>query len=234
MKNKNIIIQNWGIIDYQEALSKQYVLKNEIIAIKSSNNTQKKNVITPNYLIFCEHPPTYTIGRSGNKEDFLANEKTLIEEGVQLYEVRRGGAITFHGLGQLVVYFIWDLENFYTDLHLFLRQIETTIIETLKEFNINSERYEGYTGVWIDIVTTNARKICAMGLHCTKWVTSHGIALNVNTDLSFFDKIVPCGIKDKFVTSIYQETRETIAFETIITIFLKKLQINFHIVNYEK
>ncbi len=205
MKNKNVKFINWGLIDYQEAWNKQEQIFNDTVAIKSNNRDALTPVETPNYLIFCEHPHVYTLGKSGLQENLLLDEAGLEENHASFYKINRGGDITYHGPGQLVGYPILDLDNFFTDIHLYLRTLEEAIILTLKEYSVESGRYPGFTGVWIDADTPNARKICAMGVRCSRWVTMHGFALNVLSDLNYFKNIVPCGIDDKAVTSLEKE-----------------------------
>jgi len=181
-------------------------LQQSIIQQKIVNRQNPDHFIpTKNYLIFCEHPPVYTLGKSGSMHNLLLNNEALKSKGIQFYKNNRGGDITFHGPGQIVVYPILDLNNFFTDIHKFLRYLEEVIILILKECGINAGRIDKQTGVWLDIDSPDARKICALGIRASRWVTMHGLAFNVNTDLSYFDYIVPCGIKDKAVTSLEKE-----------------------------
>ncbi len=203
--NKQVTIRQLGCLAYSEAWSIQTSLFNEIVSIKLAN--RKLDVwlqnLTPNYLLFCEHFPVYTLGRSGSKAHLLASEATLQAQGVAFYPTNRGGDITYHGPGQLVVYPVLDLENFFMDIHRYLRLLEEAVIATLKDFNILGGRVQGLTGVWLDHQDAQqARKICALGIRTSRWVTMHGLALNVNTDLQYFDHIVPCGIQDKKTTSM--------------------------------
>lgn len=203
--NKSVEFIDWGLIDYQEAWDKQASIFDETVALKIKNRTDNVQLPTPNYLIFCEHPNVYTIGKSGHAENLLLNDDELLAKDATYYRINRGGDITFHGPGQIVGYPILDLENFFTDIHLYLRTLEEAVILTLKEYDIIAGRYDGFTGVWLDADNSRARKICAMGVRCSRWVTMHGFALNVNTNLGYFKNIVPCGINDKDVTSISQE-----------------------------
>jgi lipoyl(octanoyl) transferase len=203
--NKNVKFVDWGLLDYQEAWDRQELLLNETVAIKTSNRTHGTAEQTPNFLIFCEHPHVYTLGKSGHPENLLLDEKGLEEKHATYYKINRGGDITYHGPGQLVGYPILDLDNFFTDIHLYLRTLEEAVILTLADFGISAGRYPGFTGVWLDADNEKARKICAMGVRCSRWVTMHGFAFNVNANLDYFNNIVPCGIDDKDVTSMQRE-----------------------------
>jgi lipoyl(octanoyl) transferase len=201
--NKQIYIQNWGLIDYPTALQRQDALQKAIIEIKLNNSKQANAQLTPNYLVFCEHPHVYTLGKSGTKNHLLINEAMLQEKQATFFHTNRGGDITYHGPGQLVLYPILDLENFFTDIFRYLRLLEEAIIATLQDFNLLSSRIDGLTGVWIDAHNRQkARKICAIGIRISRWVTMHGLALNVHPDLSYFEHIVPCGIPAGKVTSM--------------------------------
>jgi len=203
--NKKVEFIDWGIIDYQEAWSKQERIFDEIVSVKVQNRTTNTTLETPNYLIFCEHPHVYTLGKSGHPENLLLDERQLEEKQAKYYKINRGGDITYHGPGQIVGYPILDLDNFFTDIHLYLRTLEEAVILTLQDYGIPAGRYPGYTGVWLDPDNDKARKICAMGVRCSRWVTMHGFAFNVNADLDYFKNIVPCGIDDKDVTSMQRE-----------------------------
>ncbi len=204
-QNKKIIVHDWGLKDYQEAWDEQERLLAETVDLKVKNRNHGGDLPTPNHLIFVEHPHVYTLGKSGKPENLLVNEDDLPAIQASYYKVNRGGDITYHGPGQIVAYPIIDLENFFTDIHRYLRTLEEAVIKTLAEYGVRGERFEGYTGVWLDADNDRARKICAMGVRCSRWVTMHGLALNVNTDLSYFKNIVPCSIDDKDVTSIQRE-----------------------------
>jgi lipoyl(octanoyl) transferase len=206
---KNVHFIDWGLIDYQEAWDKQEVLFKEKVDLKFANRQlpdETPKTLPENHLIFCEHPHVYTLGKSGSVDNLLVNEEQLKDLGATYYPINRGGDITYHGPGQIVGYPIIDLEQFFTDIHLYLRTLEEAVILTIGEYGIKGERYEGYTGVWLDADDeTKARKICAMGVRCSRWVTMHGFAFNVNTQLDYFNHIVPCGIDDKQVTSMEKE-----------------------------
>jgi lipoyl(octanoyl) transferase len=203
--NKKVEFIDWGLTDYQEAWSRQEVIFDQTVALKIQNRTNGAELETPNYLIFCEHPHVYTLGKSGKPENLLLDAQGLAEKGATYHKINRGGDITYHGPGQIVGYPILDLDNFFTDIHLYLRTLEEAVILTLADYGIASGRYAGFTGVWLDADNEKARKICAMGVRCSRWVTMHGFAFNVNADLDYFKNIVPCGIDDKDVTSMERE-----------------------------
>ena len=194
-----------GLIEYKEAWLFQEKIFNEILEIKSKNRNEGSEITTKNHLIFCEHPHVYTLGNSGNKENLLVNEEYLKSRGASFYKTNRGGDITYHGPGQIVGYPVFDLDNFFNDIGKYLRFLEEVIILTLKEYGISGERSKGETGVWLDVGKPTARKICAMGVKTSRWVSMHGFAFNLNTDLSYFENIIPCGINDKKVTSLEKE-----------------------------
>lgn len=203
--NKKVTIQDLGFKDYKETWDYQEVLFQSIIDTKIKNRRENTSLETDNYFLFVEHPHVYTLGKSGDLSNLLVNEKQLSEKGATFYKINRGGDITYHGPGQIVGYPILDLENFFTDIHKYLRLLEETIILTLADYGIKSTRSEGETGVWLDVGTPFARKICAMGVRSSRWVTMHGFAFNVNADLGYFDNIIPCGIRGKAVTSLNVE-----------------------------
>jgi lipoyl(octanoyl) transferase len=203
--NKKVSFKDLGLIDYKQCWDFQEELFAEILAVKSSNRKENKTVATKNHLIFCEHPHVYTLGKSGDEKNLLVNEDYLKSRGATFHKINRGGDITYHGPGQIVGYPILDLDNFFTDIHKYLRFLEEAVILTLKEYGLETERSPGETGVWFDIGTTRARKICALGVKSSRWVTMHGFAFNVNSDLSYFGNIIPCGITDKSVTSLQKE-----------------------------
>lgn len=207
VKNKKVNFTDWGLVDYQEAWSRQEELFAQTVAIKMKNRIEHTALPTPNHLIFCEHPHVYTLGKSGRPEHLLLDEGQLAEKGASYHKINRGGDITYHGPGQIVGYPILDLDNFFTDIHLYLRKLEDAVILTLADYGIKSDRFpkSGYTGVWIDGDNENARKICAMGVRCSRWVTMHGFALNVNANLDYFNNIVPCGLDIAHVTSMQKE-----------------------------
>lgn len=205
----DVYFRDLGSISYPDAWEYQDKLFKHTVQLKIDNRKLPEGatpVSTKNYLLFCEHPPVITLGKSGHMDNLLLNEEGLKNAGIEFYKVNRGGDITFHGPQQIVGYPILDLDYFFTDIHKYLRLLEEMIIRTLAEYGIEAERLPGATGVWIDAdVPAKARKICAMGIRCSRWVTMHGWALNVNTDLNYFNMIVPCGITDKQVTSIEKE-----------------------------
>ena len=203
--NKKVEFLDWGLVDYQEAWDRQDEIFNRTVALKTENRTNNTQLETPNLLIFCEHPHVYTLGKSGHPENLLLDENGLAEKGATYYKINRGGDITYHGPGQIVGYPILDLDNFFTDIHLYLRTLEEAVILTLQDYGITAGRYPGYTGVWLDADNEKARKICALGVRCSRWVTMHGFAFNVNANLDYFRNIVPCGIDDKDVTSMERE-----------------------------
>ncbi|MFA0962437.1 lipoyl(octanoyl) transferase LipB [Roseivirga sp. BDSF3-8] len=210
--NKDVCFQHLGLMDYQEAWDYQTGIFQSVINQKIENRKNPGNEqATDNYLLFCQHPHVYTLGKSGKEDHLLLDSAGLDRVHATYYKINRGGDITYHGPGQIVGYPILDLENFFTDIHKYLRFLEEAVILTLKEYGISAGRIEGLTGVWLDHVEqTNPRKICAMGVKSSRWVTMHGFAFNVNTDLEYFKNIVPCGIDDKAVTSLKAEMGKTI------------------------
>ena len=203
--NKSIQLQDLGLRDYKATWDYQEELFKTVVDLKIKNRREETQVETPNYFLFVEHPHVYTLGKSGDLDNLLLSEKQLEAKGATFYKINRGGDITYHGPGQIVGYPILDLENFFTDIHKYLRFLEEVIILTLQEYGIASGRSEGETGVWLGEGTPFARKICAMGVRASRWVTMHGFALNVNADLGYFDNIIPCGIRGKAVTSLNVE-----------------------------
>ena len=223
--NKQVIVKELGRKDYKEAWDYQESLFEEIVAQKTANRTHNTQQPTTNYFLFVEHPHVYTLGKSGHIENLLIDEEGLKKKGATFYKINRGGDITYHGPGQIVGYPILDLDNFFTDIHKYLRFLEEVIIRTLADYGLKAERSEGETGVWLDVGTPFARKICAMGVRCSRWVTMHGFALNVNTDLGYFDNIIPCGIRGKAVTSLNIElAKETVNVEEVKQRILKHFQ----------
>lgn len=203
--NKNIKIQDLGSKDFKETWDYQEELFRGIVETKIKNRREDAGLQTSNYFLFVEHPHVYTLGKSGDVSNLLLDEKQLTEKGATFYKINRGGDITYHGPGQIVGYPILDLDNFFTDIHKYLRFLEEMIILTLGEYGLKAERSPGETGVWLDVGTPFARKICAMGVRASRWVTMHGFALNVNANLGYFDNIIPCGIRGKAVTSLNVE-----------------------------
>lgn len=203
--NKTIQLQDLGLQDYKQTWELQEELFKGIVDLKIRNRREELDLATPNYFLFVEHPHVYTLGKSGDLDNLLLSEKQLEAKGATFYKINRGGDITYHGPGQIVGYPILDLENFFTDIHKYLRFLEEAIILTLQEYGLSCGRSEGETGVWLGVGTPFARKICAMGVRASRWVTMHGFALNVNADLGYFDNIIPCGIRGKAVTSLQVE-----------------------------
>ena len=223
--NKQIIVKDLGHKDYKETWDYQESLFEEIVELKRKNRAENTDLPTPNYFLFVEHPHVYTLGKSGHIENLLIDEAALAKKGATFYKINRGGDITYHGPGRIVGYPIIDLENFFTDIHKYLRSLEEVIIRTLADYGIKGERSEGETGVWLDVGTPFARKICAMGVRASRWVTMHGFALNVNTDLGYFDNIIPCGIRGKAVTSLNVElSKEKVDTEEVKTHILKHFE----------
>lgn len=227
--NKNILLKNLKEKDYKETWDYQTELLQEIVDLKISNRKNNESVETKNHFLFVEHPHVYTLGKSGDMGNLLLNENQLKQKGATFYKINRGGDITYHGPGQIVGYPILDLENFFTDIHKYLRLLEEVIILTLSEYGIKSERSQGETGVWLDVGTPFARKICAMGIRTSRWVTMHGFALNVSPNLGYFDNIIPCGIKGKAVTSMEAELGKKIPLEEVQEKILKHFKELFEV-----
>jgi len=206
--NKTIQVQDLGLKDYKETWDFQEYLFKKTVDCKIKNRRENTELPTQNHFLFVTHPHVYTLGKSGNFSNLLLTEEQLAEKDATFYKINRGGDITYHGPGQVVGYPILDLENFFTDIHKYLRLLEETIILTLAEYGLKATRSDGETGVWLDVGTPFARKICAMGVRASRWVTMHGFALNVNTDMGYFDNIIPCGIRGKAVTSLNIELNQ--------------------------
>jgi lipoyl(octanoyl) transferase len=224
--NKKIQLLDLGNKDYKDTWDYQEELFAAIVDFK----IQKRNateIITPNYFLYVEHPHVYTLGKSGDFSNLLLSEKQLTEKGATFYKINRGGDITYHGPGQIVGYPILDLENFFTDIHKYLRFLEEAIILTLAEYGLKTERSPGETGVWFDVGTPFARKICALGVRASRWVTMHGFALNVNADLGYFDNIIPCGIRGKAVTSMHVELGKSVDEQEVKEKILKHFSALF-------
>ncbi|WP_374364017.1 lipoyl(octanoyl) transferase LipB [Cloacibacterium sp.] len=218
LKNKKVKFEELGLKNYMDAFEYQQGLMDKIIEIKTKNRDlpeEAEHEITPNYLLFVEHPHVYTLGKSGDEHNMLANEDKLKEIDATFVKTNRGGDITYHGFGQIVGYPILDLDNFKSDIHLYMRNLEEVIIRVIAEYGLKGERSVGETGVWLDVGKPYARKICALGVKTSKWVTMHGFALNVNTDLRYFEYIIPCGIKDKAVTSLKRELEREVDVEEV-------------------
>jgi len=227
--NKTIQLKDLGVKDYKETWDYQTEKLQEIVAIKIDNRRNEKNTKTPNHFLFVEHPHVYTLGKSGDASNLLLNETQLKEKKASFYTINRGGDITYHGPGQLVGYPILDLENFFTDIHKYLRLLEEVIILTIAEYGLKGERSEGETGVWLGVGTPFARKICAMGIRTSRWVTMHGFALNVSPDLGYFDNIIPCGIHGKSVTSMEAELSGKISIKEVKEKILKHFEVLFEV-----
>jgi lipoyl(octanoyl) transferase len=236
MKNKQVIFKDWGLIDYQEAWDKQEAIFSDTVNLKIAQRNAQMAVVgdevaeeitTPNYLVFCEHPHVYTLGKSGHPENLLLDEQGLKDKKAQYYKINRGGDITYHGPGQIVGYPILDLDNFFTDIHLYLRTLEEAVILTLADYGLTAGRYPGYTGVWFDADNDRARKICALGVRCSRWVTMHGFAFNVNPDLAYFKNIIPCGIDDKSVTSLQAELGREVDMDEVQKILKHHISVLF-------
>lgn len=206
--NKSIQFQDLGLKDYKETWDLQEEIFKKTVAIKVRNRRENAGLSTPNHFLFVSHAHVYTLGKSGDLSNLLLNEEQLKTKGANFYKINRGGDITYHGPGQIVGYPILDLENFFTDINKYLRLLEETIILTLADYGLEASRSQGETGVWLDVGTPFARKICALGVRASRWVTMHGFALNVNTDLGYFDHIIPCGIRGKSVTSLRVELKQ--------------------------
>lgn len=229
MKNNKVHFQDWGLTDYKQAWDRQEALFDQTVKLKIENrNNPLQQRPTPNYLVFAEHPHVYTLGKSGKTDNLLLDEQGLKDKAATYYKINRGGDITYHGPGQLVGYPILDLENFFTDIHLYLRKMEEAVILTLAHYGISAGRYPGYTGVWIDADNQKARKICALGVRCSRWVTMHGFAFNLNTDLGYFKNIIPCGIEDKDVTSLERELGKKADMEEVKEILKSHICVLFN------
>lgn len=226
--NKTVKLQDLGLKDFKETWDYQETLFKAILDTKIKNRREDAGLATDNHFLFVEHPHVYTLGKSGDLSNLLLSEEQLAEKGATFYKINRGGDITYHGPGQIVGYPILDLDNFFTDIHKYLRFLEEIIILTLAEYGLKTERSPGETGVWLDVGTPFARKICAMGVRASRWVTMHGFALNVNADLGYFDNIIPCGIRGKAVTSLNNELGvDKVDEEEVKTKILKHFKVLF-------
>lgn len=212
--NKTVKFEDLGSKDFKDTWDYQEQLFKAILDTKIKNRREDAGLETDNHFLFVEHPHVYTLGKSGDLSNLLLSETQLKEKGAAFYKINRGGDITYHGPGQIVGYPILDLDNFFTDIHKYLRFLEECIILTLAEYGLQTERSPGETGVWLDVGTPFARKICAMGVRASRWVTMHGFALNINADLGYFDNIIPCGIRGKAVTSLNNELNVETVDET--------------------
>jgi lipoyl(octanoyl) transferase len=227
--NKSISLKDLGVKDYKETWDYQTALLQEIVDVKIDNRRNEKQNKTKNYFLFVEHPHVYTLGKSGDLSNLLLNETQLEEKGATFYKINRGGDITYHGPGQIVGYPILDLENFFTDIHKYLRLLEEAIILTIAEYGLKGERSAGETGVWLGVGTPFVRKICALGIRSSRWVTMHGFALNVNTNLGYFDNIIPCGIRGKAVASMEAELGKKLDLAEIKGKILKHFKVLFEV-----
>lgn len=227
MKNTSITYQYLGLKDYKETWDYQEQLFQSIVDQKIKNRNENSQNPTSNYLLSVEHPHVYTLGKSGDISHFLLNEESLQKINATYYKINRGGDITYHGPGQMVIYPILDLDNFFTDIHKYLRLLEECVILTLADYGISSTRSEGETGVWLQVGTPFARKICAMGVRASRWVTMHGLALNVNVNLGYFDHIIPCGIRGKAVTSMQAELGYEVPMQEVEQKFRQHFQAIF-------
>ncbi len=212
-----------GQIDYKVAWDYQETLFKKSVDLKIALRKGETTHLPEHHLLFCEHPHVYTLGKSGSEQNLLISENLLRQKGATYYKINRGGDITYHGPGQLVAYPIFNLDDFFTDIHKYMRLLEEAVILTIKEFGINGTRVEGATGVWLEVGTPLERKICAMGVKSSRWVTMHGLALNVDTDLNYFNHIIPCGISDKAVTSMSKELGKSISIHDVKPILKSNL-----------
>lgn len=219
-----IFFSDLGSLDYQKTLDIQLSHFENSKYLKLNNRDSEEPILPSNFFFLVEHPHTYTLGKNGDTAHILLTESQMREKNISYYHTNRGGDITYHGPGQIVGYPILDLDQFRADIHSYMRSLEEVIIRTLAHFGLKGERSEGETGVWLDIGKPNVRKICAMGVHTSRWVTMHGFALNVNTDLSYFEGIVPCGIRNKGVTSLQQELGTNIEVSTVKNLLLNEFQ----------
>lgn len=226
--NKQVIVENLGVKDYKDTWEYQEGIFKDTIALKLKKSREDNSIITKNHLLFVEHTHVYTLGKSGDITNLLASKEELKAKGVDYYKIDRGGDITYHGPGQIVGYPILDLDNFFTDIHKYLRFLEEMVILTLAEYGLKATRSDGETGVWFDVGTPFARKICAMGVRASRWVTMHGFAFNINTNLGYFDHIIPCGIKDKAVTSLAAELGRKISIAEVQQKLLKHFAVLFN------
>ena len=229
-----VIFKQLGLIDYKEAWDFQEELFQNTIQEKIQIRNGEASITTKNYLLFCQHPHVFTLGKSGSIDNLLLNDSQLSDNNANFYKINRGGDITYHGPGQLVAYPIFDLDHFFSDIHKYLRYLEQAVIDTLAVYNIESSRVEGLTGVWIEGDTPRARKICALGVKSSRWVTMHGIGFNINSDLTYFSHIIPCGIDDKAVTSMQKELGFELDFEEVSQVLKEKLATQFEYTYVDK
>ncbi|MCB0658540.1 MAG: lipoyl(octanoyl) transferase LipB [Saprospiraceae bacterium] len=227
MKLQNVQFENWGLVPYLEARERQQRLLDEIVAFKRNGQTE----FIRHRLIVCAHPPVFTIGKSGSMDHLLITHQQAEEESIEIHQTNRGGDITFHGPGQLVVYPILDLDQLFTDVHRYIRSLEEVIIRVMADYRLQGKRIAAYTGVWLQSGTDEWRKICAIGVHLSRWVTMHGLAFNISTTLDYFDKIIPCGIQEegKGVTSLERELARAIDREEVIRKFITHFEEVFEV-----
>ena len=230
MNQIEVELEDLGLIDFKQCWDYQTKLFDATVQLKIQNRKFPDNSIsTKNHLIFCEHPHVYTLGKSGDLKNLLIDGQKRKEKNISFYKINRGGDITYHGPGQLVVYPILDLDYFFSDIHKYLRLLEEAVILTLQDYGVFGQRLEGFTGVWVDDKKETPRKICAIGVKCSRWVTMHGIGFNINSNLDYFKHIVPCGIEDKSVTSLQKETNQEIDMEELKLRFKKNFKNLFGI-----
>ena len=235
MNQPEVELEDLGLIDYKQCWDYQTKLFDASVQLKIKNRKFPENrVSTKNHLIFCEHPHVYTLGKSGDLKNLLIDGSKRKEKNISFYKINRGGDITYHGPGQLVVYPILDLDYFFSDIHKYLRLLEESVILTLADYGVTGQRLDGFTGVWVDAEKKTPRKICAIGVKCSRWVTMHGIGFNINSNLDYFKHIVPCGIEDKSVTSLQKETNQKIDMKELKLRFKKNFKILFGINLIEK
>ena len=230
MNQPEVELEDLGLIDYKQCWDYQTKLFDASVQLKIKNRKFPENrVSTKNHLIFCEHPHVYTLGKSGDLKNLLIDSPKREEKNISFYKINRGGDITYHGPGQLVVYPILDLDYFFSDIHKYLRLLEESVILTLADYGVTGQRLDGFTGVWVDAEKETPRKICAIGVKCSRWVTMHGIGFNINSNLDYFKHIVPCGIEDKSVTSLQKEINQKIDMKELKLRFKKNFKILFGI-----
>ena len=230
MNQPEVELEDLGLIDYKQCWDYQTRLFDASVQLKIKNRKFPENrVSTKNHLIFCEHPHVYTLGKSGDLKNLLIDGPKRKEKNISFYKINRGGDITYHGPGQLVVYPILDLDYFFSDIHKYLRLLEESVILTLADYGVTGQRLDGFTGVWVDAEKETPRKICAIGVKCSRWVTMHGIGFNINSNLDYFKHIVPCGIEDKSVTSLQKEINQKIDMKELKLRFKKNFKILFGI-----
>ena len=234
MKNKKILVRDIGKQSFSEAWEYQEKIFKKIINQKVQNRSKDKKIETKNFLILTEHNHVYTIGKSGDVSNLLIDKNELTKREIEYYEINRGGDITYHGPGQIMVYPILDLDNFFTDINLYLRKLENVVIDTLKSYDLKGFTIKGETGVWVKDENGLSKKICAFGIRASRWVTMHGLCLNVNPDLSYFDFIIPCGIKDKGVTSLSHLKKEVIDINQVKSKLVENFELVFNAeINFE-